>query len=236
MPTVAQPTTSPKPTESGGDSVMVYQLRVVINGVSPLIWRRLLVPAQSTIAQLHTILQAAFGWDAEHLHRFVVHGTEYGIYQVGGPWFRDDARTVHLGELGLRVGEKFSYEYNFFASWQLDLRVEQIRSAEPGRVYPHCTGGRRAGPPEGWGGPGEFLERTQPYLVFEAMLRAAEIVGQLLDADEDDELANVIGAADRDELASLLPLLGLEQFDRRACNKALVATSAAASATERSQR
>jgi hypothetical protein len=34
MPTVAQPTTSPRPTESGGDSAMVYQLRVVINGIS----------------------------------------------------------------------------------------------------------------------------------------------------------------------------------------------------------
>jgi hypothetical protein len=65
------------------------------------------------------------------------------------------------------------------------------------------------------------VEQTQPYLVFEAMLRATEIVGQLLDADPDDELATVIGAAERDELASLLPLLGLEQFDRRACNTAL---------------
>jgi hypothetical protein len=53
---------------------MVYRLRVVTNGVSPLIWRRLLVPGQTTIAQLHTILQTAFGWDGEHLHRFVIRG------------------------------------------------------------------------------------------------------------------------------------------------------------------
>ena len=33
----------------------VYQLRVVIAGISPLIWRRLLVPAQTTIAELHTV-------------------------------------------------------------------------------------------------------------------------------------------------------------------------------------
>jgi Plasmid pRiA4b ORF-3-like protein len=221
MPTVAQPTTSPKPTEVGGDSAMVYQLRVVINGISPLIWRRLLVPAQTTIAQLHTILQTAFGWTDSHLHRFVIHGTEYGIYQVGGPWFRDDARQVRLGELGLRLGEKFTYTYNYFAAWTCELRVEQIAHTQPGRSYPYCVGGRRAGPPEEWEGPWAFVERTQPYLVFEAMLRAAEIVGQLLDADEDDELATVIGAAERDELASLLPLLGLEQFDRRACNTAL---------------
>ena len=31
----------------------VYQLRVVVHGVSPLIWRRLLVRADTTIAGLH---------------------------------------------------------------------------------------------------------------------------------------------------------------------------------------
>ena len=125
-----------------GDSPVVYRLRVVIHGVSPLIWRRLLVPATATIAQLHTILQTVFGWGGEHLHRFVSHGVEYGISYVGGPGFRDDARRVGLGELGLRAGERFTYEYNFTAGWQVDLRVEQIQPSQPGRVYPRCTGGR----------------------------------------------------------------------------------------------
>lgn len=203
---------------SGGE---IYQLRVVIAGISPLIWRRLLVAADTTIAELHTILQTVFGWSGEHLHRFVIHGTDYGISYAGSEGFRDDARTVRLEDLGLRLGERFSYEYNYFAAWTCDLRVEQITNTQSGRTYPYCVGGRRAGPPEEWEGPWAFVEQTQPYLVFEAMLRAAEIVGQLLDADEDDELATVIGAAERDELAALLPLLGLEQFDRRACNKAL---------------
>ncbi|MGH3601125.1 MAG: plasmid pRiA4b ORF-3 family protein [Pseudonocardiaceae bacterium] len=181
---------------------------------------------ETTIAGLHAMVQTVFGWGGEHLHRFRVHGREYGIYSVGGPWFRDDAHTVRLGDLGLRPRERFSYEYNFFAGWRVDLRVEQIRPAEPGKVYPRCTGGRRAGPPEGWDGPWEFLRRTQPHLVFSALLRAAEIMGQLLDADE--KLANVIGAADRDELAELPPLLGLELFDRRTCNQALITCAAGA--------
>src|SRR5664280_2777976 len=45
----------------------VYQLRVVVRGVSPLIWRRLLVPADTTIAGLHAVLQVAFGWTGTHL-------------------------------------------------------------------------------------------------------------------------------------------------------------------------
>ena len=31
-------------------------------------------------------------WSGEHLHRFVIHGAEYGISYVDGPGFRDDAR------------------------------------------------------------------------------------------------------------------------------------------------
>ena len=204
----------------------VYQLRVVIARISPLIWRRLLVPAQTTIARLHAVLQTVFGWSGEHLHRFIIHGREYGISCIGGPGLRDDARIIRVGELGLRLGERFAYEYDFFAAWEVQLRVEQMMQAEPGRTYPRCIGGRRAGPPEEWDGPWNFLERTQPHLVLDAMVRAAEIMRQLLDAGQDDNLASV--DVDREELAGLLPLLGLERFDRRACNKLLAAQAAGA--------
>jgi hypothetical protein len=197
----------------------VYRLRVVIAGISPLIWRRLEVAASTTVAGLHAILQTVFGWSGQHLHRFAIGGTEYGITYAGGPGFRDDARQVRLADLGLREGERFTYEYNFFAAWRVDLRVEQIACAEPGRPYPRCTGGRRAGPPEDWDGPWAFLERTQPHLVFGATVRAAEIIDQLLDPGDYDGLAGV--GVDREELAALIPLLGLERFDRRPCNQAL---------------
>ena len=75
-------------------SPSVYQLRV--RGVSPLIWRRLLNPADMTIAGLHAMLQIAFGWRGTHLHRFVVHGRECGIAStsVGPPQARARAPEV----------------------------------------------------------------------------------------------------------------------------------------------
>jgi hypothetical protein len=122
---------------------------------------------------------------------------------------------VHLADLGLRPTERFVYDYDCTAGWRLDLRLEQIRAAEAGRVYRRCTGGRRAGPPAGCGGPWALTEYTQPHLVFGTVLRAAAMLQPLLD----DGLATP--ADHRDELAALLPLLGLERFDRRAVNRAL---------------
>ncbi|WP_436297121.1 plasmid pRiA4b ORF-3 family protein [Variovorax sp. LjRoot175] len=66
----------------------VLQLRAVLRGISPLIWRRLLVRVDTSIAQLHHILQVAFGWQDMHLHRFEIRGREYGIHQEGGPVLR----------------------------------------------------------------------------------------------------------------------------------------------------
>jgi len=133
----------------------------------------------------------------------------------GGAGFPDDPHRVRLGELGLRVSERFVYDYDFTAGWRLHLRVEQIVAIATGLLYPRCVGGRRAGPPENWGGPWAFTERTQPHLVYEAMARAAEILGQLLEGEFTQF------AVDREELAGLLPLLGLERFDRRALNQSL---------------
>jgi hypothetical protein len=199
----------------------VYQLRVVVRGVSPLIWRRLLVRADTTIAGLHAVLQIAFGWTGTHLHRFVVQGGEYGIGYVGGVGFRDDPHQVHVADLGLRPTERFVYDYDFTAGWRLDLRLEQVLVMDPGRVYPRCTGGRRAAPPEDSGGVRAFLESTEPHHVLAAAIRAAEILGMLLEAEDVPRFGE-----HRDELAGLLPLLDVDRFDRRTVNRALAALPA----------
>jgi len=48
----------------------IYQLRIVLRDISPLIWRRLLVHSDTTLAHLHRMLQILFAWSDEHLHHF----------------------------------------------------------------------------------------------------------------------------------------------------------------------
>ncbi len=85
----------------------IYQLRVVLFGVSPMIWRRLLVRSDTNLAQLHQVLQAAFGWDDYYLHEFRIHGKHLGSNAA-------DPRSLRLADFRLHRGERFRYCYNFF--------------------------------------------------------------------------------------------------------------------------
>jgi Plasmid pRiA4b ORF-3-like protein len=81
---------------------------VVLQGVSPIIWRRLLICGDSTIADLHYIVQTAMGWSDDHLHQFRIHGKRYEIARMGGISFSDDPKSVRLTDLGLRINERFN--------------------------------------------------------------------------------------------------------------------------------
>ena len=47
------------PTKKSAEPLEIYQLKITLLGTSPPIWRRLLVPADVTLAQLHDVLQTA---------------------------------------------------------------------------------------------------------------------------------------------------------------------------------
>ena len=140
-------------TDQPPASARVYQLKIVLRGCSPLIWRRLLVLSDTTIAQLHTIVQIAMGWEDVHLHRFRVHGKEYGIYREGGIWFDDNPFQIALSAFELRPGERFVYEYDMGDFWQHDIRLEQVLLRDPRKTYPVCIAGSGDCPPEDCGGP-----------------------------------------------------------------------------------
>ena len=188
-----------------------------------MVWRRLLVPAETSIADLHAIMQTAFGWSDEHLHRFTIHAVEYGLWRPGSAGFSRDARQVELAGFGLRAGERFTYKYNFFAGWRHDIRVEEILPRSPRRRYPACTGGARQAPPEDCGSLEEFLALRQRWPPVLIAARMAEILADIL--GEGDAPAGEALGDHRDELARLQELARLDKLDRAALNNALHALS-----------
>jgi hypothetical protein len=50
--------------------VGAVQLNGRLRGVSPPVARRLLVSEQASLAQLHAVLQVAYGWSDKHLYTF----------------------------------------------------------------------------------------------------------------------------------------------------------------------
>jgi len=139
----------------------VFQLKVTLLDSMPPIWRRLLVPANLTLGQLHDVLQAAMGWQDCHMHEFRAGNRHFGIPNpedrlMGMPPVENE-RTVHLPNMLGRVGAKAIYTYDFGDSWEHSIVLEKRLPADPGTDYPVCTGGERACPPEDCGGiPGFY--------------------------------------------------------------------------------
>jgi hypothetical protein len=131
----------------------VYQLKVTLLGTKPPIWRRLVVPADITLAQLHNILQDAMGWTNSHLHQFAAGGREFGrrMPELAELDFEDEQK-VRLSQILPRAGSKATYTYDFGDDWRHQIVVEKKLPADPNGTYPFCTGGRRQCPPEDCGG------------------------------------------------------------------------------------
>jgi hypothetical protein len=59
-----------------------YYVHVWIRGIHPMLWRRFLVRSDSTLADLHAVLQIGFDWTDFHLHRFRIRKKDYAVT----PW------------------------------------------------------------------------------------------------------------------------------------------------------
>jgi Plasmid pRiA4b ORF-3-like protein len=140
----------------------VFQLKVTLLGTMPPIWRRLLVPADLTLAQLHDVLQAAMGWQNCHMHEFSAGHRRFGEPnpedRLMGMDPVENERPVRLFSLLGRAGAKVTYIYDMGDSWEHGIMLEKRLPADPGTAYPVCTGGERACPPEDCGGITGFYD------------------------------------------------------------------------------
>jgi hypothetical protein len=147
-------------------------LRIELLDVAPLIWRRVLVSNQWTLASLHHYLQWVMGWTDTHAHEFHVGAgvvaPDWWIHEVGldrdTSDYRDERRvSVAAVSRELGVGGAMEYHYDMGDGWRHRIVIESPPSAWADGVLPQpvCVAGENACPPDDVGGPhgyAQFLE------------------------------------------------------------------------------
>ncbi len=152
------------------------ELKVTLSLKNYSVWRKVIVPTNTTFHQLHKVLQIAFEWQNSHLHEFYI----YPTYTSGNVIpINQDKPIVKLVcdeeafsyqsdipmkmEKGIKLSDylpaKIVYNYDFGDGWQHTIDIERIIENYEDN-FPTCLAGEGNAPPEDVGGePGyeEFL-------------------------------------------------------------------------------
>lgn len=137
----------------------IARLRIGLREIEPEIWRRVDVPLGMSLKGLHDVIQAVFGWEDDHLFEFRIGGKAYGIpapdEDFGEPAL--NAKSAKLEMLVRKGVRELDYIYDFGDNWRHVVRIEDVRRAEDGSMYPRYVAGARRGPPEDVGSvPGYY--------------------------------------------------------------------------------
>ena len=147
------------------EGIPILQLKVTLRDVSPAVWRRIQVRADSTFWDLHVAIQDAMGWMDSHLHAFIVrpkrdsdHTMEVGVPDIEEPMYPPvlPGWKIPVWRFLNREGDAVPYEYDFGDGWEHEVHLEKVLAPETGMSYPRCLDGARACPPEDCGGPGGY--------------------------------------------------------------------------------
>jgi len=137
----------------------VYQFKITLKDINPLIWRRIQVPKTCTFWDFHVAIQDSMGWFDGHLHEFEINNPltglkiligipeeEFADYKVLPGW------KIKIADYFLKENKSANYIYDFGDNWRHKITLEKILPKENNVTYPLCVKGERACPPEDCGG------------------------------------------------------------------------------------
>jgi hypothetical protein len=134
----------------------IARLRVEIDEVTPAVVRRVEVPLDIRLDDLHFVLQIAIGWQNCHPFEFRVDGApekRWGLVDKDDPESSPlPAERATLAEL-LQHGQKvFCYEYVYGEDWTHTVELEAIAPADGAARYPRLVSAQNRCPPADIGG------------------------------------------------------------------------------------
>ncbi|MDN6639626.1 MAG: plasmid pRiA4b ORF-3 family protein [Tetragenococcus sp.] len=161
---------SNKTQKISDDSSYAVQLRIDLAGFKPPIWRRVLIPFDYTLTDLHAVIQDCFEWENAHLYLFIVDGAYYEPAEnlIDDFWDlpSEDPSSITVGEIFYQ-SKTIDYIYDLGDDWQHKIKCEHILPADQLKQnfkkvdtshLPVCVTGRQGAPLEDTGEEeGEFV-------------------------------------------------------------------------------
>jgi hypothetical protein len=139
------------------------ELDLELVGVHPRIWRRIRMPADASLRDLHHAIQILLSWDDRHLHVFDVGHHEYGP-RPEEEWEREqwagDDEGISVAKALAEARGPIDYWYDFGDDWRVTISPRGAAD-DPGVSTAACLDGERAGPPEDCGGPDAYQRQLQ---------------------------------------------------------------------------
>lgn len=130
-------------------------VRIELDGVSPPVWRLLVVNSLTTLTEFHDVLQTVFDWENSHLHQFIAGGRRWMDERALTGDGRGDLHSeydVMVGDILRAPGAQMIYEYDFGDGWSHLITVSDIKPA-PDERHPEVLDGEGMAPLEDVGGP-----------------------------------------------------------------------------------
>lgn len=111
------------------ETPQTLQLKIRLFAISPMIWRRVLVPSTATLRELHGIIQVAMGWEGIRLFQFDIRAVDYGSWELHAA-----NPDIRLQDFSFRRNDRFSYIYDMGDYWKHDIRVEAFPDKSPKKI------------------------------------------------------------------------------------------------------
>ena len=138
----------------------IYQIQISLKRSKPKIWRRILVPSELSLPDLHKIIQTTMGWTNSHMHQFVKEELFFKEWTVEDDFWDTqydvDYKNKKISDLLKQEKEQIIYEYDFGDGWEHDIILEKIHPFNDKTECPVCLDGKLNCPPEDCGGPSGY--------------------------------------------------------------------------------
>lgn len=180
---------------------MTFQFKIQIKNIKkPPVWRKVVVPSETTFSMFHNIIQVAMGWYDSHLYSFSPSGYNSNPWieaesDPDDPFSFDDfdedsvsASKLKLSDIFDTKRQTFIYIYDFGDDWEHKITLEEIDEKDTS-LSPKLIAGKGACPPEDCGGAWGY-EHLKEVLADKKHPEYKDMVEWHYGYDEDDLLDN----------------------------------------------